>query len=200
MADLSISKEHMRSPKRQYRMRRRAEQVDETRQRITEAAVKLHTSLGPAHTTISGVAEEAGVTRLTVYRHFEDQDALFVACMGHWSAANPGPDLDRWRATEPLEARARLALGELYAWYHGRHEELYPIYRDRSAMPESAEQTLAAQNDAIAAAIAGPDQGAVRAAVARHLTDFWTWRSLVVERGLGIDEATDAAVAMLLAV
>lgn len=181
-------------------MRRRAEQVDETRQRITEAAVRLHTSVGPAHTTISSVAEEAGVTRLTVYRHFEDQEALFEACMGHWYAANPAPDAEAWRAIEPLDARARAAFGELYAWYAARHDELYPIYRDQAAMPTSAQQALAAQNDALAVAITGPDQGAVRAAVARHLVDFRTWHSLVFERGLPTADATEAAVAMLGAV
>ena len=207
MADMSISNEQQRSPKsRAYRMRRRAEQVDETRQRITEAAVKLHTSVGPAHTSIAKVAEQADVTRLTVYRHFTDLDELFVACMGHWNGLNPGPDLDAWRAIEPLEARARRAFGDLYQWYEAREEELYPIYRDWSAMPESAQRTMAAQSDMLAAAIVaqtggdgttGPNH--VRAAVARHLVDFWTWRSLAIVGGLEPDEVAEAAVAMLLA-
>ena len=76
----------MRSTKtRPYRMRRRAEQVDETRLRITEAAVRLHTTVGPAHTSIAAIAEAAGVTRLTVYRHFADLDTLFEACTAHWT-------------------------------------------------------------------------------------------------------------------
>jgi AcrR family transcriptional regulator len=185
-------------------MRRRAEQVDETRLRITEAAVKLHTSVGPAHTSIAKVAEEADVTRLTVYRHFADADALFVACMGHWGAANPVPDVEAWLVIEPLEARARRAFGDLYEWYEARHEELYPIYRDWSAMPGTAQRAMAAQDDAIAAAILGPaiTDGAgghsrMLGAVARHLVDFRTWRSLVIERGLESDEAVDVAVLML---
>lgn len=188
-------------------MRRRAEQVDETRQRITEAAVRLHTTVGPAHTSISKVAEEADVTRLTVYRHFEDLDALFVACMGHWYDANPGPDVGAWSAIEPLEERARLAFNELYRWYEARHEELYPIYRDFSAMPESAREAASALDDAAAAAIfqdAASDGDATRhdrlvGAVTRHLVEFWTWRSLTIERGLESSEAAEAAVAMLIA-
>ena len=54
-------------------MRKRAEQVDQTHQRIVEAAVHLHGTVGPAATTIAGIAEQAGVTRLTVYRHFPDE-------------------------------------------------------------------------------------------------------------------------------
>jgi len=167
--------------------------------------VRLHTSVGPAHTTVSSVAAEAGVTRLTVYRHFPDLDSLFLACMGHWNAQNPTPDIDAWRAIEPLEARARLAFGELYAWFEGRHTELYPIYRDETSMPDSARKGLAAQFDAIAAAISSPGQeqlgtdGPILTAITRHLVDYWTWRSLVIERGLEVSVASEAAVTMLLA-
>ena len=183
-------------------MRRRAEQIDETRQRITEAAVRLHTSVGPASTTISAVADEAGVTRLTVYRHFEDLDALFLACMGHWSTLNPGPDVEAWSAIEPLAERAGRGFRELYAWYAGLGDELYPIYRDQTTMPESAQDAMAMQADAYAAAIVGQHGSVapVRAAVARHLVDFWTWRSLVVGQGLGPERGAKAAVEMLLAV
>ena len=187
-------------------MRRRAEQIDETRQRITEATVRLHTTVGPGSTTIAGVAKEAGVTRLTVYRHFEDLDELFQACITHWVATNPLPDLDAWRAIPSRDERVRRALGELYAWYGQRHEELHPIYRDFEAMPESARQSTAALFDAIAAGMMSPLADApvaeghdVQMAVARHLVDFWTWHSLVVERGLSVEQATDAAIGMLLA-
>ena len=57
---------------RPYRMRRRAETTDDTRRRIVEATVALHGTVGPAATTVLGIAERAGVTRATVYRHFPD--------------------------------------------------------------------------------------------------------------------------------
>lgn len=188
-------------------MRRRAEQVDETRQRITEAAVRLHTSIGPGHTSISKVAEEADVTRLTVYRHFAGPDELFLACMGHWYGANPGPDIETWVAFEPLEDRARRAFGELYHWYEAHHDELYPIYRDWSAMPESAQEAMTALDDAAAGAIYDGtthqgdvgDQNRLAVAVTRHLVEFWTWRSLAVAHGLDSNEVIHAAVAMLMA-
>ena len=77
-------------------MRRRAEQVDRTRQRIVEATVELHGSVGPAATTIAAIAEAAGVTRLTVYRHFPDEDALFAARSAHWLARQQLPDPAAW--------------------------------------------------------------------------------------------------------
>ena len=76
-----------------YRKRRRAELEDETRLRITEATVDLHGTVGPARTTVSAIAERAGVQRATVYRHFPDERALFGACSAHWIAANPPPDI-----------------------------------------------------------------------------------------------------------
>jgi AcrR family transcriptional regulator len=144
-------------------MQRRAEQVDETRERITQATVRLHTTVGPAHTSIAAVAEEAGVTRLTVYRHFADLDALFVACRAHWVAHNPRPDAAAWIEIPDLEDRARRAFGELYGWYRDHADELYPIYRDAQAMPLSAQQATAAGNRQLSdALIAGPTRSVGR--------------------------------------
>jgi AcrR family transcriptional regulator len=83
-------------------MGHRAELVEQTRQRITDAAVRLHTTVGPANTSISTVAAEAGVTRLTVYRHFSDLEALFAACRAHWFGQHRPPDISAWRAIPDL--------------------------------------------------------------------------------------------------
>jgi len=192
---------------RPYRMGRRAEQVDETRQRITEAAVRLHTTVGPAHTSISAVAAEASVTRLTVYRHFADLDALFGACMAHWSARNPRPDAAAWRAIPGLDERARRAFGELYGWYRDHADELYPLYRDAAAMPLSALRSRESGNQALADALVvghadtiSDGDGRLLRVVARHLVDFWTWHSLVIAQGLDDPEAVEIAVRLLMAV
>jgi AcrR family transcriptional regulator len=206
---MSISSDHLRSTKsRPYRMRRRAEQVDETRQRITEAAVRLHTTIGPAHASIAAIADEAGVTRLTVYRHFGDLDTLFDACSAHWYARNPRPNAAEWAGIADLEERATRAFGELFGWYRDHADELYPIYRDAAAMPRSAQLALEAGNQMLADALVdgladrGIDddlagQERLRRAVARHLVDFWTWRSLVALQDLGDREAVTIVVRLL---
>src|SRR5919106_5043085 len=102
---------------RPYRKRRRAESEAATRQRITEAAMELHGTVGPARTTISAVAERAGVQRATVYRHFPSETELFEACSGHWYSLNPMPDPSRWAEIADSEERLRAALGDLYEWY-----------------------------------------------------------------------------------
>src|SRR3712207_5725621 len=105
------------TPPRRYRLRKRADAMDATRRRITEAAVELHGSVGPARTTITAVAERAGVQRQTVYRHFPTEAELFAACSRHFYEAEPWPDVERWRQTAGLEERLASGLDELYAYY-----------------------------------------------------------------------------------
>src|SRR3954462_2336543 len=106
----------MTDEKRPYRKRARAAQEEETRRRITESTVYLHGTVGPAHTSISAIAERAGVRRSTVYRHFPDEATLFAACSGHWREANPTPDLAAWAEIGDSGERLRHGLGELYAF------------------------------------------------------------------------------------
>src|SRR6267378_1925698 len=102
---------------RKYELKQRAESLSETRARIVSATVELHDSVGPAQTTISAIAQRAGVQRLTVYRHFPDERSLFEACSAHWAAQNPAPDPSTWVAVDDPEERLRIALTEIYAFY-----------------------------------------------------------------------------------
>src|SRR6185295_2072943 len=102
---------------RTYTLKRRAEQQADTRRRIVEAAVDLHGSVGPALTTISMVAERAGVQRHTLYAHFPDERSLFLACSGLTVERDPLPDAEPWRAIEDRRERLRVGLSAIYAWY-----------------------------------------------------------------------------------
>ena len=183
-------------------MGRRAEQVDETRQRIVDATVHLHSTVGPARTTISAIAELAGVTRLTVYRHFPEQDALYAACGQEWQRRHPAPDPGAWLEIEDLGARARHGLGELYGWYRQHGEALLPIYRDLDSMPVAVrEETLAefqqfADAMVAGAGLTGRAQRRLHAA-AGHAVNFWTWRSLCIDQGLDDEEAVELAASLI---
>src|SRR3954467_13011580 len=125
----------MSDQKRPYRKTRRAELEEETRRRITESTVALHEELGPARTSISAVAERAGVRRSTVYRHFPDEEALFDACSSHWAAANPPPDPGAWAAIEDPAERTDTALHDLYS-FSPRREAMYTsLLRDEPLVP-----------------------------------------------------------------
>lgn len=183
---------------RPYRMLRRAELVEETRQRIVEAAVKLHATVGPARTTISALAEEAGVTRVTVYRHFADDDELFAACRSHWLSLHPPPDPLRWQEIPAGEDRVRQALQEQYAWYRQNRDALFLLRRDLASTPEFVQESnRAAERQAVDALLFGVHaRGRARQrlyAAAGHVLSFWTWRSLAVDQSLPDREAVELA-------
>ena len=188
-------------------MRRRAELVDQTRLRITEAAVRLHTTVGPSNTSISTVAEEAGVTRLTVYRHFPDLEHLFDACRGHWIGPPPAARTRPPGSASPISRSGRgLAFDRPVRLVSART----PTTSSRSTgtrrrcPPRRPEQPgragPAGCADALVAGHAGGGRrGRALRAVAGHLTGYWTWRSLEIDQGLGPDETVDLAVRLLLA-
>ena len=181
----------MSDQKRPYRMKRRAESEARTRRRITESAVALHEELGPARTSISAVAERAGVRRSTVYRHFPDEAALFAACSSHWRAANPPPDVRAWVTIAHPSARTETALTELYAFYR-RTEDMYTsLLRDEPVHATVRRQLRAFHGymhaiEVVLMAGRGLRGGAARRtrAAIGHALAFPTWRSLTREQGL----------------
>src|SRR5262245_9618709 len=123
---------------RKYQLKRRAERQAETRRRIVEATVELHTTLGPAHTTMLAIAERAGVQRPTIYRYFPTPKDLSSACSSHLCSQNPPPNPEPWLKIADPEARLRQGLTELYEYY-SRHElGMWKILRDLEDKPEFA--------------------------------------------------------------
>ena len=178
---------------RRYELKERARRQAQTRQRIVEAAVELHTSVGPARTTISGIAERAGVERHTVYAHFPDEPALFQACSGTLAGRHPLPDIATLAEIENPVRRLRRALGEMYAWYESVEAELALFVRDASVVPPEITgrrlSHLATLGDAVS--LGWPRRKSVRAAIG-HALEFETWRSLVRRQGLSRTQAVDA--------
>ena len=125
-------------PKRKYELKKRADEMAETHRRITEAAIELHGTVGPARTTLSAVAKRAGVERRTLYRHFPTEADLFAACSTHYFAAYPWPDLDAWRAIGDPQRRLEHALDELYAYYERTGPMLGNVLRDADSSSSPA--------------------------------------------------------------
>ena len=197
---------HAKRTRRRYRQIRRAELEAQTRLRITEAAMKLHGTVGPLRTTVTAVAEEAGVQRGTVYRHFPDEDALFGACSMHWAALNPTPSPDAWVGIEDPAQRLRLALTDLYRWYERGQPMLDNVFRDAPLVlaMKPAVEGFQRQLWAVHAALmrGRRERGRRRARIAAAVglaIGFGAWRSLVRENGLDSAEAVDLMAAMVLA-
>jgi AcrR family transcriptional regulator len=179
---------------RKYEQTQRARSQAETRRRIVEATVALHNELGPARTTISAIAERAGVQRLTVYRHFPDERSLYQACGGHWMVEHPLPDPAPWAAVEDPAERLALALTEIYGYFRATEDMTANVRRDLPELPELQEVVapLAQYWESVAELLdrgweaRGQRRERLRAVIA-HALDFDTWRSLA-RRG-GVDDA-----------
>jgi AcrR family transcriptional regulator len=192
--------------RRPYNKKRRAELEHETRLRITESAVALHGSLGPSRTSISAVAEHAGVRRSTVYRHFPDEAALFAACTSHWAQENPPPNLWIHADVEDPDERARLVLRDLYRYYRGVEQMMVNSLRDEAAMPvvQQALGPYHAMLGAVRELLMTGRRGRGRArerteASIGHALAFPTWRSLAREQGLDDESAADLMTRLVIA-
>lgn len=193
-----MSSENASGPKRGYQKRRRAQSEAQTRRRITEAAAKLHGTLGPARTTIKGIASEAGVQRATVYRHFPDLDSLFLACSAHWASLNPPPDANAWRQVSDPDVRLQQGLSELYAWYGWAEPMLTNVFRDAPSVPamtqplKDFQRHFQALHQALMSRrrISGRSRVRVSAAIG-HALAFATWQSLVRQHDLRPEEAVE---------
>jgi AcrR family transcriptional regulator len=157
-----------------------------------------------ARTTISAIAEKAGVQRLTVYRHFPDERALLSACTGHYMDANPPPDPAPWTQVVNPEERLRMALSEVYAYFRRTEPMMANVIRDAQVHPLVRE-------------LAGPifqhwehmryvlgtgwgledERVALLLAALGHALDFQTWRSLVRQQDLNDEQAIEIVVGMI---
>ena len=170
-------------------MRKRAENVDETRRRIVAAAVHLHGTIGPAATTMTGVAERAGVTRLTLYRHFPGEEELFQACSAHWYSQQVPPDPAGWARTAGARERLRTGLADVYRFYRDGEPMLALIHRDWHLLPAERREASAAAQRAWCDLLLEPFHASgararrLRAAIA-HALEFGTWQSLCRTHGL----------------
>jgi AcrR family transcriptional regulator len=189
---------------RKYELKKRAKKQEETRQRIVDALVELHGEVGPAQTTIKAVAERAGVQRLTVYRHFPDEQSMFQACSAQFEEQNPAPDPTPWlEISDPVE-RIRQALTELYAYYERAEQMMTNTLRDEPEVPALAEamQEYYQGLEAYKSILLGgwdisEDSRSLLDAAIYHALWFETWRSLVRVQNLDQAEAVELMVGMV---
>ena len=187
----------MKKAKRQYVQRVRGEQVAETRARIVDAIMRLHQEIGPRNTTVSAIADRAGVERLTVYRHFKDDAAMFAACSHRYLELNPPPDPSAWAGELNPAKRTQRGLETLYGFFRRTSSMFEKVYRDVSESVGLAK--VMAEFDAYLQRLADDlvaawpcDRGAPRRrTVLRHAVKFATWQSFEAE---AVDDIEKAAL------
>jgi len=171
---------------RTYTLKKRAEQQAETRERIVEAAVELHSSLGPAATTLSMIAERAGVQRHTLYAHFPDERSLAMACSGLVYERDPLPQAAVWRAMANRNERLTAGVSAIYAWYERNASLMACIMRDaehhaltRDIIALRVGPVVASWHDVLGASLNARQRAMLHLALS-----FFTWRTLVGDGGL----------------
>lgn len=178
---------------------KRADDEERTRARIIDAAEALHGTVGPANATISAIAQVAGVTRTTVYRHFPDDESLFLACSRQWLARHQLPDPGAWEDADPW-VQLRRGLLDLYRYYRAGESMLTMIHRDADVVPPQVRRARSENEKAwlegLLRSLPHRRRFAVRAAVA-HAAAFDTWRSLCSREGLSDRTAADLMVGMV---
>jgi AcrR family transcriptional regulator len=181
---------------RTYTLKRRAEQQAQTRQRIVEAAIDLHSSVGPARTTLSMIADRAGVQRHTLYAHFPDDRSLHMACSGLHAERDPLPDAAPWRAIAERRDRLRAGLTAIYAWYARNADLVGCVLRDIEVMPQTREifdlrfaPFFAAYHEVLGAKLSAQQRAVLVLALS-----YFTWRTLAREVGLTPAAAVETMV------
>lgn len=161
-----------------------------------EAAVDLHGSVGPAATSISMVAERAGVQRHTFYAHFPDERSLFMACSAFAFERDPLPDAEPWRAIEDPRERLRVGLSAIYDWYERNAELTACVLRDAEhhALTREVNQLRAGSTIAAHHEVLGEKLNAKQRALLPLALSFYTWRTLARESGLKQSAVVEAMV------
>jgi AcrR family transcriptional regulator len=175
--------------------------IERSRTRIAQAVYELHSTIGPAKTTVSAIARKAGVQRLTVYRHFPNDLDLYRACLDHWTALHPWPDPDAWRSIRDPRQRLRTALTEIYSFFR-TVEPLFALgTADMPKLPKLQEahaplfEHWAKMRRTLLYGWRARGRRRVRLAAALGLAiDFGTWHVLVRREGLRDAEAVELAV------
>jgi AcrR family transcriptional regulator len=199
---LKVRKRPAAGGRRPYRLGKRTERQAETRRRIVEAALELHTTIGPLATTISAIAERAGVERLTVYRHFPDEKTLYAACTAHYMAMHPPPDPRKWLSVDDPRDRLRRALSAQYAWFADNEQRQSAVLRDVEALRSRGDLPDRPPFEGPAVDVLSAGWGVRGRArdrlrsVLGHALSFYTWRSLEREQGLAGADAVDLMVAL----
>lgn len=188
---------------RAYNNETRQQQQAELKERIAAAAARLHAAQGGLATRYAEIAQAAGVSLPTVYKHFPDLDALMGACTGHVGAQAPAfPAAQILAAGDLAEAVVRLvkAADRLNAffepWLVWREEERIPLLGQLAA--EQRQQltgfieSLLAQHDVDQAHTLAPAWDAV--------LHFEFWHRLVRQHKLSRPATREIQQQLLLAV
>ena len=176
-------------------MDKRRAAVEETRQRILEATLALHSEKGIFGTSWQDIAQRADVSVGTVYKHFPSLEELVPACGELMYAITRPPSLEDtsqiFAGAGTLEDRLERLISELFDFYERGASYIETDFQERQlpAVQEWEAYWRATIEGLTREALSpvGPDERTVRAA--STLIDFSVFKSFL-ERDIPKEEAT----------
>ena len=170
---------------RKYSMDKRREAVQETRQRILEATLALHSEKGIFGTSWQDIAQRADVSVGTVYKHFPSLDELVPACGELMYAITRPPSLEDapriFAGAHLLEERLERLISELFDFYERGAPYIETDFQERqlSMIQEWEAHMRATIAGLVREALlpVGPDEGTVQ--VVSALLDYSTFKSFL---------------------
>jgi AcrR family transcriptional regulator len=180
---------------RKYEQKERATSMGRTRDRIIEATLALHSSVGPGRTSIAQIAERAGVQRHTVYRHFPSQQELLEACSQHYWTTHQWRPVECWSDVRDAASLQR-ELTALYGFYEQNQDVIFRTLHDAAEDP-GIEVSLRAYREYVAAvraslvgSLASSSAGSPDLEVMiEHALAFETWYQLCHGAGATSEQA-----------
>ena len=170
---------------RKYSMDKRRAAVQETRQRILEATLSLHSEKGILGTSWQDIAQRADVSVGTVYKHFPSLDELVPACGELMYAITRPPSLEDaqqiFAGARTLEERLERLISELFDFYERGAPYIETDFQERQ-LP-MVQEWEAHMRATIAGLVreaflpVGLDEGTVQ--VVSALLDFSTFKSFM---------------------
>lgn len=122
---------------RAYNNENRLLQQAELKARIAEAAAALHKTQGALATSYAQIAERAGVSLPTVYKHFPTLDDLIQACTSHVAAQAPRFPAEAVLAAPDLAGAAEALVAAVDAMH--AHFRPWLVWREQQRIPALAE-------------------------------------------------------------
>ena len=119
----------------------------EAHDRVLKAVLKLIGERGVEATSMDSIAAEAGVSKATVYKHWENKDALLVDCLRQQSSDAPSFDAATARETlvnlltylsRPSKSEELARVWPRIISYASNNKEFAKVMRERLFKPRQA--------------------------------------------------------------
>lgn len=185
---------------RPYNLGKRAASVEQTKQRIREAALAEYAETGIDDASMQSIARRADVAPGTVAYHYPDPDALAAEVIDASVASMAVPTVETLDGEAALGERIDWLTRELFRVYEGTDREYRAWMRSRThpVMRRYEEWYYQAYADVLGAAL-GPDHAEPRTfQVVSALVDPG-FRGSLIDRGLSQEDAVEETVRLVLA-